>query len=114
MTNDEGQMTKELRNSNCDGEQHLHRIAFSGFGIRNSFGFRISDFGFLPVTVLPTIERELRAAGRQAHTYYLRLLGAVALIVSIVLFVMDHGLEANSGGALFARLHVILFWSIWI
>src|ERR671930_1391206 len=45
MTNDECQMSKEIRSSNVEGRPEL-KSAVSVFGSRHSFGFRHSSFGF--------------------------------------------------------------------
>jgi ABC-type transport system involved in multi-copper enzyme maturation permease subunit len=66
------------------------------------------------MTVLPVIERELRAAARQPFTYYLRLLGVTTLLLASVLFGMDYDFGSNRGGALFGRLHSALFLAIWV
>ena len=66
------------------------------------------------MTVLPVIERELRAAARQPFTYYLRLLGVAALLLAGLLFGLDHGFGSNRGGALFSSLHTALFLAIWV
>jgi ABC-type transport system involved in multi-copper enzyme maturation permease subunit len=66
------------------------------------------------MTVVPVIERELRAAARQPFTYYLRLLGVTALLVAAVLFGVNHGFGSNRGGAMFGNLHSALFLAIWV
>jgi ABC-type transport system involved in multi-copper enzyme maturation permease subunit len=66
------------------------------------------------MTVLPVIERELRAAARQPFTYYLRLLGVAALLLEGLLFGMRQGFGSNLGGALFGSLHSALFLAIWV
>ena len=66
------------------------------------------------MTVLPVIERELRAAARQPFTYYLRLLGVAALLLEGLLFGLGHGFGSNLGGALFGSLHSALFMAIWV
>jgi ABC-type transport system involved in multi-copper enzyme maturation permease subunit len=55
------------------------------------------------------IGRELRAAGRQPFTYYLRTISVAALLVAAFL----SGL-GNSGSVLFTDLHLVQFWTIWI
>ena len=65
------------------------------------------------MTLLPMVERELRASARQGSTYHLRVLGAVAALVTGIVFVFAHGLDQNVGGELFASLHSILFFAIW-
>ncbi len=66
------------------------------------------------MTVLPVIARELRAAARHPFTYYLRVLGATALLVAFLIFLLDYGLQQNLGGRLFGTLHFTLFWAIWV
>ena len=64
--------------------------------------------------VLPVIERELRAASRQALTYNLRVLGALALMVVLGMFWLhDYG-GPGAGGRLFNDFHRTLFFAIWI
>jgi ABC-type transport system involved in multi-copper enzyme maturation permease subunit len=66
------------------------------------------------VVVLPVIDRELRASARHPFTYYLRTLGAGALLVAIFFFGLDNGFESNFGGKLFGYLHFTMFYAIWI
>ena len=66
------------------------------------------------MNVLPVITRELRAEARVPFTYWLRVLGAGALIVTAVFFVLMHGFRAADGGQLFAHLHATLQLAIWI
>ena len=66
------------------------------------------------MTVLPVVERELRAAARQPFTYYLRLLGVTALLLEGLSFGLSRGFGASLGGALFASLHSALFIAIWV
>jgi ABC-type transport system involved in multi-copper enzyme maturation permease subunit len=66
------------------------------------------------MTILPVIERELRAAARQPFTYHLRLLGVAALLLAGLMFGLDYGFGANRGVALFGRLHTALFVAIWV
>src|SRR3974390_3895459 len=66
------------------------------------------------MTVIPVVERELRSAARQPFTYYVRLLGVTALLVTGLLFGLHQGFSANVGGALFGSLHSALFLAIWI
>src|SRR5437867_5040198 len=44
MTNDELQMTKEIRSSNAEGRSGIRSVV-SSFGFPYSFGFRHSSFG---------------------------------------------------------------------
>src|SRR5262245_23017647 len=65
----------------------------------------------------PVIERELRAESRHPFTYWLRVLGAGALLTAALAFVWDKGSERayfNRGAELFAWLHRTLFCAIWI
>ncbi len=66
------------------------------------------------MNVLPVITRELRTQARQPFTYWLRMLGLVAMIGAAGAFVMEHGLTPGSGGRLFAFLHATLLLSIWV
>jgi ABC-type transport system involved in multi-copper enzyme maturation permease subunit len=66
------------------------------------------------VSLLPVIERELRASARHAFTYYLRTLGAGALLLTSLLFGLEEGFDSNLGGKLFGYLHFTLFYAIWI
>lgn len=64
--------------------------------------------------VLPVIVRELRSASRHAFTYYLRVVGAAAALLGSMFFGATWGFNANLGGALFAELHLVLFFAIWL
>src|SRR5436309_15203095 len=64
--------------------------------------------------VMPVINREMRASARHSFTYYLRTLGAAALLLTSLFFGLNHGFEPNLGGELFAALHLTLFIAIWI
>jgi ABC-type transport system involved in multi-copper enzyme maturation permease subunit len=66
------------------------------------------------VVVLPVIDRELRASARHPFTYYLRTLGAGALLLASLFFGIKNGFESNFGGELFGYLHCTLFYAIWI
>jgi ABC-type transport system involved in multi-copper enzyme maturation permease subunit len=67
------------------------------------------------VIVVPVIARELRASARQPFTYYLRLLGASAVLFACLLFLLEqYSFGSNVGGQLFGRLHFSLFWSVWV
>jgi ABC-type transport system involved in multi-copper enzyme maturation permease subunit len=66
------------------------------------------------VVVLPVIDRELRASARQPFTYYLRTLGAGALLAASLYFALGNGFESNFGGKLFGYLHSTMFYAIWI
>jgi len=64
--------------------------------------------------VLPVIERELRTCARQPFTYYLRALGVASLLLSGLLFGMEHGFSPALGSRLFRSLHLTLFGAIWV
>lgn len=66
------------------------------------------------MNVLPVITRELRAQARQPFTYWLRVLGLVAMLGAAGAFVLDRGLMPGDGGELFAFLHATLLLSIWV
>ncbi len=66
------------------------------------------------MNLLPVVTRELRAQARQPFTYWLRMLGLVAMIGAAGAFVMEHGLTPGSGGRMFAFLHGTLLLSIWV
>lgn len=66
------------------------------------------------MTVLPVIHRELRASARHSFTYFLRTVGAGALLLASLFFGLEHGFESSFGGALFGYLHFTLFYAIWI
>ena len=66
------------------------------------------------MTVVPVIDRELRAQSRLPYTYNLRLLGAAAALLVCLLFSLSHPLVHALGGELFARLNQTVFFSIWI
>jgi len=64
--------------------------------------------------LMPVIVREMRVSARYAITYYLRSLGAAALLVTCLLFGLDYGFRTGSGDKLFGSLHLTLFLAIWI
>lgn len=66
------------------------------------------------MTLLPVVERELRAAARQPFTYTLRVVGALALLVVLMLSALEGGLRPDEGGQLFGVLHATLFLAIWL
>jgi hypothetical protein len=66
------------------------------------------------VVFLPVIDRELRASARHSFTYYLRTLGAGALLLASLFFGLENGFESNIGGELFGYLHFTMFCAIWI
>jgi ABC-type transport system involved in multi-copper enzyme maturation permease subunit len=65
------------------------------------------------MTVLPVIGRELRAAARAPFSYYLRVLGVLALLIALVLPGAMENLGPGDGGKLFAYFHYTLFFAIW-
>lgn len=67
------------------------------------------------MTVLPVIERELRAEARHAFTYWLRALGAsVALIIFSLMMIDARDNAAGLGAKLFGNLDTALFIAIWL
>jgi ABC-type transport system involved in multi-copper enzyme maturation permease subunit len=66
------------------------------------------------MNVLPVIARELRASARQPFTYYVRVLGATALLLASLLFGVYKGFEIGMGRQLFGALHSTLFGAIWL
>ena len=67
------------------------------------------------MTVLPVIERELRAEARHAFTYWLRALGAsVALIIFAVMMIDARDNAPGLGAKLFGNLSTALFISTWL
>src|SRR5215472_6711939 len=64
--------------------------------------------------VLPVIMRELRAAARHGFTFYLRTLGAAALLLACFFFGLNNEFTPTLGGRLFGYLHCTLFVAIWI
>jgi len=66
------------------------------------------------MTVLPVIERELRTEARHPLTYWLRVIGATALLVAAAMFWLDSGFRGRQGAQLFKVLHQTLFWAIWL
>ena len=66
------------------------------------------------MTLLPVIERELRAESRSAFTYWLRFFGAVALMAMGALFFSRRGLSNLGGTDLFQIFHRTLFVAVWI
>jgi ABC-type transport system involved in multi-copper enzyme maturation permease subunit len=56
----------------------------------------------------------LRASARQPFTYYLRVLGAAALLFAGLLFGLHYGFRPGLGHQLFIALHCALFVAIWV
>jgi ABC-type transport system involved in multi-copper enzyme maturation permease subunit len=65
------------------------------------------------MTVLPVIGRELRAAARTPFSYYLRVLGVIALLLTLCFEGARENLGSGNGGKLFAYFHASLFVAIW-
>lgn len=66
------------------------------------------------MSLLPVIERELRASARHPFTYYLRSIGTGALLLASLVFGLQEGFDSNLGGKLFGYLHFTMFYAIWI
>jgi ABC-type transport system involved in cytochrome c biogenesis permease component len=67
------------------------------------------------VIVWPVIERELREEARRSSNYWMRVLGAAALLFAILFISLTpFGLVPGRGGVLFGNLNALLFLSIWI
>src|ERR1017187_8940751 len=66
------------------------------------------------MSVRPVIARELRASARQPFTYYVRVLGATALLLASLMFGVYQGFEMGMGRRLFGALHCTLFCAIWV
>ncbi len=62
----------------------------------------------------PVILRELRAGSRRWTTYWLRLLGATAVVIAIFFWLTDHAAHRRAGSELFAVMHRIVFSGIWV
>ena len=63
------------------------------------------------MNALPVIERELRAEARHAFTYWLRVLGAAALL-AVAVDALERGLPLHQGRELFQVLSNALFAAI--
>ncbi len=66
------------------------------------------------LNLLPVITRELRAQARQPFTFWVRVLGAAALLSMSLVFGVNRGFGINHGSELFGLLHLTLLFSIWI
>ena len=62
----------------------------------------------------PVILRELRAGSRRWTTYWLRLLGATAVVIAIFFWLTAHAAHRRAGSELFAVMHRIVFGAIWV
>lgn len=66
------------------------------------------------MTVLPIIERELRAAARNEFTYWLRVLGAAAALAFVLVVMLGEQQSSPQLGAkLFGALNTVVFFTIW-
>lgn len=66
------------------------------------------------MTVLPVIERELRAQARLAFTYNLRVFGAAAMLAACFIYSLTHPMIHAAGRELFWSMNCVLFFSIWV
>jgi ABC-type transport system involved in multi-copper enzyme maturation permease subunit len=66
------------------------------------------------VILVPVIERELRSEARNTFTYWLRVIGAAALLITGASFWVLEGVGFGRGGEWFGAMHQALFWSIWV
>ncbi|HEX5223030.1 MAG TPA: hypothetical protein VFZ59_25960, partial [Verrucomicrobiae bacterium] len=66
------------------------------------------------MNVLPVIVRQLRSQARQPLTFWLRMLGVLALLSAGGLFVLSFPLTPSRGSALFGYMHLVLLFSVWI
>src|SRR5690242_535477 len=63
----------------------------------------------------PVIVRELRSQSRQVFTYWLRVLGAGALILVAWFYSQSpRFVSLNNGCYLFVSLHMTLYWVLWL
>src|ERR1043166_3800437 len=64
----------------------------------------------------PVILRELRAGSRRWTTYWLRLLAAFAVVLTILLWLSGSGaiLARQPGREVFMQMHWVIFAAIWI
>ena len=58
--------------------------------------------------------RELRAGSRRWTTYWLRLLGAAAVVIAIFFWFTEDSSSPRAGSDLFAVMHRIVFGGIWV
>ena len=66
------------------------------------------------MTLLPVVERELRAESRGAFTYWLRVAGGTALLGAGAVFLTGSSLVHEKGGELFRMMHATLFVAVWV
>ena len=52
---------------------------------------------YVPMNVLPVIEREMRAQARHSFTYLLRVLSATALMLAALIFWVSYGFGPKDG-----------------
>ncbi len=62
----------------------------------------------------PLILRELRGGSRRWTTYWLRLLGATAVVTALFFWFAEDQSSKSAGSELFAAMHRIVFCAIWI
>lgn len=66
------------------------------------------------MNLLPVITRELRAEARHPSTYWLRVLGAGAVIAAAILFTLVYGANTQLGAKLFQELHLTVQLTLWV
>src|SRR3989441_4745192 len=67
------------------------------------------------MTVLPVMERELRAEARHAFSYWLRTLGALVLLILFAVMMIDaQDNTPGLGAKLFGNLNTALYTTIWL
>ena len=66
------------------------------------------------MNALPVIVRELRAEARHPFTYWLRVLGAGAVVGMAIFYGLANGLRPDGGAELFTHLHGTLHFAIWL
>jgi ABC-type transport system involved in multi-copper enzyme maturation permease subunit len=69
------------------------------------------------MTLLPVIQREVRVAARTPATYWLRVVGAAALLLVGAAFWRVEGVRGvgfSQGASWFGMMHQMLFWTIWV
>src|SRR5487761_1945542 len=66
------------------------------------------------MNAFPVIVRELRSEARNPFTFSLRLVGVDILLALLAFFLLTTPFAPNAGDLLFTRLHMALFFSIWI
>jgi len=66
------------------------------------------------MTFLPIVGRELRVSARTASTYWLRLVGATALLMAGGIYWMEGDVTYGASSDWFMAMHLTLFWTIWV